>query len=138
MLKLTKLVANRKTITRPSPVFEYATNLRGFEFGEQSNHRHILTYHPHLPNAFRSSTSNALETIEPLAGLINLRVLDLYNTGLKDITPLANLIALESLVLVRNMIVDISPLAGLENLQRLEITVKTLFVTLPLCSNLKA
>ena len=120
MLKLTKLVANRKNITDLTGL-EYATNLEVLSLvNNRITDISPLTTLTNLTHLYL--TSNALETIEPLAGLINLRVLDLYNTGLKDITPLANLIALESLVLVRNMIVDISPLAGLENLKRLQIT----------------
>ena len=119
MLKLTKLIANRKNITDLTGL-KYATNL---EVLNLVNNRFTdisplanLTNLTHL-----YLTSNALETIEPLAGLINLRVLALYNTGVKDITPLANLTAVESLVLVRNMIVDISPLVGLKNLKRLQL-----------------
>ena len=119
MLKLTKLIANKKNITDLTGL-KYATNL---EVLNLVNNRFTdisplanLTNLTHL-----YLTDNALETIEPLAGLINLRVLDLYNTGVKDIAPLANLTAVESLVLVRNMIVDISPLVGLKNLKRLQI-----------------
>ena len=119
MLKLTKLIAKKKNITNLIGL-KYATNL---EVLNLVNNRFTdispLTNLTNLTHLYL--TSNALETIEPLAGLINLRVLDLYNTGVKDIMPLANLTALESLVLVRNMIVDISPLVGLKNLKRLRI-----------------
>ena len=119
MLKLTKLVANRKNITDLTGL-KYAANL---EVLNLVNNRFTdispLTNLTNLTHLYLGD--NALQTIEPLAGLINLRVLDLYNAGVKDITPLANLTALESLVLVRNMITDISPLVGLKNLKRLRI-----------------
>ena len=119
MLKLTKLVANRKNITDLTGL-KYATNL---EVLNLVNNR-ITDISPlaNLTNLTHLYLGdNTLQTIEPLAGLIHLRVLDLYNAGVKDITPLAKLTALESLVLVRNMIVDISPLVGLKNLKRLRI-----------------
>ena len=119
MLKLTKLVANRKNITDLTGL-KYATNLEVLNL--VNNRFTDISSLANLTNLTHLYlTSNALETIEPLAGLIHLRVLDLYNTGVKDITPLANLTALESLVIVRNMIVDISPLVGLKNLKRLRL-----------------
>ncbi len=119
MLKLTKLVANRKNIADLTGL-KYATNLEVLNL--VNNRFTDISPLANLTNLTHLYIGdNALETIEPLAGLIHLRVLDLYNAGVKDITPLANLTALESLVIVRNMIVDISPLVGLKNLKRLRL-----------------
>ena len=56
---------------------------------------------------------NAIENLEPLAGLIKLVYLDLYHNRIQDITPLANLINLEVLFIHGNLITDITPLQGL-------------------------
>ena len=99
---------------------EYAANIEVlYSMNNQITDISPLTNLTNLTHLYLGD--NALQTIEPLAGLINLRVLDLYNTGVKDITPLANLTALESLVIVRNMITDISPLVGLKNLKRVQL-----------------
>ena len=62
-----------------------------------------------------------LSDISPLAGLINLRVLQLASCKISDVSSLAGLTKLERLRLEYNEISDISPLAGLTNLKILRL-----------------
>ena len=59
--------------------------------------------------------------VSPLASLMHLESLVLYNNQITDISPLANLMNLEELYLSRNQIKDVSPIANLINLAYLEI-----------------
>ena len=67
------------------------------------------------------SNGHALD-ITPLAGLTNLKELNLLDNGLSDITPLQNLTKLEQLNLVKNHITDITPLHNMTNLWQLYLT----------------
>ncbi|EAH1738523.1 class 1 internalin InlE, partial [Listeria monocytogenes] len=55
--------------------------------------------------------------VSALAGLKNLKTMDLIYTDITDVTPLAGLSNLQVLNLDINQITDITPLAGLSNLQ---------------------
>lgn len=60
--------------------------------------------------------ANAITNISPLAGLVNLRHLDLRNHDVTDITAVAGLFNLDSLQLVGNNVFDIRPIvANAEN-----------------------
>ena len=59
---------------------------------------------------------NAIENLEPLAGLIRLQTLDLSDNQIVDITPLANLTNLTELEVSSNQLRDLTPLAGLTRL----------------------
>jgi internalin A len=60
---------------------------------------------------------NQIADVTPLAGLTNLNGLHLSGNQIKDVTPLAGLTNLKALNLDYNQITDISPLAGLINLE---------------------
>ncbi len=64
---------------------------------------------------------NKISDISPLARLTNLQELDLDKNSISDISPLAGLTNLKELDLFENRISDISPLAGLTNLEELEL-----------------
>ncbi len=59
---------------------------------------------------------NQITDISPLANLSNLRELYMYSNRITDILPLANLTKLTKIHLDDNQITDISPLANLKNL----------------------
>lgn len=63
-----------------------------------------------------------LTDISPLAGLTNLTHLDLNGNNITDISPLAGLTKLDYLSLHMNEIVDISPVQGLTNLTDLHLS----------------
>ena len=56
-----------------------------------------------------------------MAGLTNLKDLNLYNNSISDLSPLAGLTHLTYLTLVRNSVSDLSPLAGLTHLGELNL-----------------
>jgi internalin A len=56
------------------------------------------------------SLVNQIEDLSPLAGLVNLRHLDLTGNQIEDLSPLVGLVGLGSLDLEHNKIVDIQPL----------------------------
>ncbi|EAD6384514.1 class 1 internalin InlE, partial [Listeria monocytogenes] len=62
-------------------------------------------------------SGNPLKDVSALAGLKNLKTMDLIYTDITDVTPLAGLSNLQVLNLDINQITDITPLAGLSNLQ---------------------
>ena len=74
---------------------EFATNLRYLRF-------------PHNKN---------ISDLSPIAGLHELRVLDITANSISDLSPLAGLKNLESINVTGNGISDLSPLEGLESLE---------------------
>ena len=60
---------------------------------------------------------NQVSDLSPIAGLVNLKVLDLFGNNVSDLSPLAGLINLEWLTFERNNVSDLLPLAGLINLR---------------------
>ena len=62
---------------------------------------------------------NQISDLRPLAGLVNLEILELRGNPIVDISPLMNLANLERLTLIGNQIDDISPLSGLLRLTNL-------------------
>ena len=65
--------------------------------------------------------SNTITDLSPVAGLTNLRLLDLRGNRISDISPLAGLTNLAWLELWDNRITDLSPLAELTNLTELRL-----------------
>ena len=92
MLKLTWLDGRQKNITNLTGL-EYATNLTDL-----------------------SLVVNAIQNLEPLAGLMQLQTLDLSDNQIVDITPLANLTNLTGLEVSSNQLRDLNPLVGLTGL----------------------
>ena len=62
---------------------------------------------------------NQISDISPIAGLTELRELEINRNTISDISPVRDLTSLTLLVLKGNQISDISPIAGLINLRRL-------------------
>ena len=62
---------------------------------------------------------NQISDISPIAGLTELRELEINRNTISDISPVRGLTNLTLLVLKGNQISDISPIAGLINLRRL-------------------
>ena len=77
MLKLTRLDGRQKNIT----------NLTGLEYATNLTDLYLVV--------------NAIENLEPLAGLMRLQTLDLSDNQIVDITPLANLTNLTELEVSR-------------------------------------
>ena len=67
------------------------------------------------------SGNEYIQSIEPLAQLINLRMLNLSETGVEDLTPIRNLTDLVELNLAGTRIFDLSPLKYSSKLARLNI-----------------
>lgn len=67
------------------------------------------------------SGNEYIQSIEPLAQLIGLRVLDLSGTNVTDLTPIRNLTELVELDLGRTKIFDLTPLKYSTKLARLNI-----------------
>ena len=65
---------------------------------------------------------NQISDISPIAGLINLRELEINRNIISDISPVRGLTNLTLLVFKGNQISDISPIAGLINLRGLYIS----------------
>ncbi len=73
-----------------------------------------LEYAKHLTGALLEG--NPISDVSPLAGLVQLRMLNMAGCQISDIRPLANVTRLESLRLHSNQIEDITPLANLTRL----------------------
>ena len=67
-------------------------------------------------------SARALPEVATLAGLTELRVLNLAGTGIADLTPLSGLTGLEVLDLSSNAITDVGPLSRLTGLERLDLS----------------
>jgi len=63
-----------------------------------------------------------ISDISPLAGLTNLKELNLWANKISDLTPLAGFTNLRNLELVDNKISDLTPLVGLTNLKILHLS----------------
>lgn len=72
-------------------------------------------------NELDLSGNQYILTIEPLAQLLDLQLLDLSNTRIADLTPIRNLTALVELNLANTKIKDLTPLKYSAQLQRLNI-----------------
>ena len=66
-------------------------------------------------------TDIGLRSLMPLAGLAELRKLELWHTPVSDLRPIAGLTALKSLKLWDTQISDLSPIASLTALESLEL-----------------
>ncbi len=75
-----------------------------------------------------------------IAGLTNLKGLDLHETPIVDLQPLADLASLEELILSATQVVDLQSIAGLTNLKALDLSGTTIVDLQPLAglTNLKA
>ena len=80
------------------------SDLTGLEFA--TNIRHLWLKH-----------NKNISDLSPIAGLHNLRTLDIGDNSVSDLSPLAELTNLESINIGNNRISDLSPLAGLKNLE---------------------
>ena len=122
MAILTRLEAPNSNI-KDLTGLEFATGLTRLDLGDERGEDRAYV------------NSNSILDVSPLAGLTNLALLDLANTGISDLKPLSGLINLTELHLGsswrpanaggfynRNDISDISPLAGLTNLRYLNIS----------------
>jgi hypothetical protein len=78
------------------------------------------TWRPFIRQINLSGRKN-FETTGLLAGLTNLRVLNLRGTRVTNLAPLAGLTNLESIDLVNTRVSDISPLAALTNLRSIDL-----------------
>lgn len=67
------------------------------------------------------SGNEYIQTIEPLAGLVNLKLLNLSGTNIADLTPIRNLTELIELNLAETKIFDLTPLKYSAKLTRLNI-----------------
>ena len=110
MARLTRLVGPNARIHVLTGL-EHATNLRVLNLGAE-----------YIEAEGRSINSNSVSDISPIAGLTNLRTLNLTNNYITDISPVAGLIQLTWLYLGNNPIADISPVVGLTNLRTLNLT----------------
>ena len=109
MAKLIELTAQDANISDLTGL-EYATNLTGLYLGAE------------WVEAERNwINSNSISNLSPLAGLTNLRELDLANNSISDISTVARLTNLTRLELMYNSISDISAVAGLTNLSTLRL-----------------
>ena len=99
--------------------FEFATNLTVLNLGSSQ-----------IGNNW--SNSNSLTDLTPLAGLTNLRELDLDRASITNISGLEGLTNLTLLSLTVNSIADISALAGLTNLTELYLGGNTITDVSPL------
>ena len=80
-----------------------------------------LRYFPNLERLQLSSYHVTEEMLGDLAGLKNLKQLDLEGNGLSDISALAEYTGLTVLGIADNRVKDISPLSGLVKLQELNV-----------------
>ncbi|MYK93992.1 hypothetical protein F4009_08345, partial [Candidatus Poribacteria bacterium] len=81
-----------------------------------------------------SGNANTVSDFSPLAGLTNLKYLDLSHSPYADISSLIGLTGLEDLNLRGSNLSDISPLANLPNLNRLTLSSNNLSDISPLAS----
>ncbi len=105
MATLNQLTAKNANISDLTGL-EFATNLAELDFSGEV-----------VEDSWRNS--NSISDLSPLAGLVNLKVLDVYSNSVSDISALVGLTNLEVLILADNSISDISALAGLTNLRGL-------------------
>ncbi len=73
-------------------------------------------------DALDLSRNTYVQSLDPLAGLVNLRTLNLSHTAITDITPLRNLSELTELDLSYTKVQDISALKYCDKLARFKIT----------------
>jgi len=93
-------------------------------------------------DALDLSRNTYVQSLDPLAGLANLRTLNLSHTGITDITPLRNLTELTELDLSYTKVQDISGLKYCDKLARFNITATlvqdiTVLPELPALENLE-
>ena len=105
MATLNQLTAKNANISDLTGL-EFATNLAELDLSGEV-----------VEDSWRNS--NSISDLSPLAGLVNLKVLDVYSNSVSDISALVGLTNLEVLILADNSISDISALAGLTNLRGL-------------------
>ena len=100
---------------------EFAANLTELNLGSILNLRNISAL-AGLTNLRKLDLSeNYALDISALRGLANLISLNLSGNNISDVSPLAGLVNLTSLNLGSNDISDVSPLAGLTNLTNLDL-----------------
>ena len=63
----------------------------------------------------------AISDLSPLAGLINLKSIQMFDSSVSDLSPLAGLIKLERMDFEHAYISDLSPLVGLTSLKSLDL-----------------
>ena len=80
------------------------SDLTGLEFA--TNMRYLWLKH-----------NKNISDLSPIAGLRDLRILDIGDNSVSDLSPLARLTNLESINIGNNNISDLSPLTGLKNLE---------------------
>ena len=66
---------------------------------------------------------NQISDLSPIAGLVNLRNLSIWNSPVSDLSPLRDLKNLTRLVFGGTQVSDLSPIAGLINLKLLDFNV---------------
>ena len=101
---------------------EFATDLRRINLTD--NNVSDLSPVAHLPRLqhFNLGGEISVSDVTPLAGLTDLRTLQVDNGNVQDISALAGLVDLRYLSLGRNAISDISALAGMTKLRVLHLT----------------
>ena len=105
METLTRLEAQNANISDLTGL-EHAINLKALSLGGRDvDGRYV--------------NSNSVSDLSPLAGLIHLESLDLWQNSVSDLSPIADLTYLTGLSLDGNNIADISALVDLTNLTRL-------------------
>ena len=102
---------------------EYATNLRGLQFGEQVRIRLgiLLVGGTGKYRVTKPETPNRISDLGPLVNLKNLITLDLECNAVSQLLPLRFLKNLQWLALGENQITSISPLRNLTNLTFLSL-----------------
>ena len=86
---------------------QFATNLSRLNLGE----------------GWKEGKGNQISDLSPLAGLVNLRNLSIWDSPVSDLSPLKGLKNLTRLVFSRTQVSDLSPIAGLINLRTLDFNV---------------
>ena len=74
----------------------------------------------------------AISDLSPLAGLINLKSIQMFDSSVSDLSPLAGLIKLERMDFEHAYISDLSPLVGLTSLKSLDFSVNDISDISPL------
>ena len=122
-------VADMKTLTSLEAPDGHISNLTGLEHA--TNLTWLALYNDSMADDMMDddmtdiSPLSALD-LSPLAGLINLTGLYLYNNNIPNLSPLASLINLTELYLDNDNISNISPLASLINLTDLWLGVNSI------------
>ena len=122
-------VADMKTLTSLEAPDGHISNLTGLEHA--TNLTWLALYNDSMADDMMDddmtdiSPLSALD-LSPLAGLINLTGLYLYNNNIPNLSPLASLINLTELYLDNDNISNISPLANLINLTDLWLGVNSI------------